>query len=241
MRKRAALVTGRSSGIGLAISRALAREGFNQTVVARDEDKLRAAVGELQQAGHRAEAFAGDLVDESAVRDAVARHTAAFGWLDLLVNNAGTPIQAPIAELATDELDPQLRLNLRTPILLYREAADLLQRAGAEHGQALVINIASLAARGEPNFAAYAAAKAGVLSLTRSINREWADAGVRSTALTPGTVNTPATDFLKDQFPPEDMIQPEDLAEAVRFLVRTSKRCVVSEIVFAAPGEVVPV
>ena len=81
------------------------------------------------------------------------------------------------------------------------------------------------------------AAKAGLIALTRSLDREEADAGVRVTALCPGFVDTPMTDFVKEQVPPEEMIRPEDIAESVRFLLRVSPACVVPEIMFVRPGE----
>jgi NAD(P)-dependent dehydrogenase (short-subunit alcohol dehydrogenase family) len=131
----------------------------------------------------------------------------------------------------------QLDLNLRAIILFYRECADLLRAAGAEHRNALVINLASIAGKGGAGWlSVYAATKAAVIGWTQSMNQELANDGIKSVALCPGFVDTPMTEFIKEQVKAEEMIQPQDIAEAVRFLLRTSAYCLVPEIVFERPG-----
>jgi NAD(P)-dependent dehydrogenase (short-subunit alcohol dehydrogenase family) len=233
MPDRAALVTGASSGIGLAIARVLGDEGFALTVAARRPEKLSAAAGELRAAGHEVEEVAADMADEDAVRGVVARHRERFGRLDVLVNNAGVGIGAPVAETTTKRLDLQLDINLRAMILFYRECADLLRAAAADRGSAQVINMASVTGKsGQPWLSVYSATKGGVVAFTESMNRELGGAGVKSVALCPGYVDTAMTDFIKEEVSPDDMIKTSDIAEAVRFLLRTSRACVVPEIIF---------
>ena len=238
MADRAAIVTGASSGIGLALARMLGEEGYGLTVASRRPEKIESAAEELRGAGHDVEVVAGNMADEEAVKSVVAAHRDRFGRLDVLVNNAGVGIGAPIAETETKKLDIQLDVNLRSYILFYRECADLLRAAGAEHRNALVVNTASIAGKsGQGWLSIYSATKFGVVGLTQSMNKELGAEGIKSVALCPGFVDTPMTEFIREQVPPTEMIQTTDIAEAVRFLLRTSPHCVVPEIVFQRPGE----
>ena len=238
MPDRAALVTGASSGIGLAIADLLGREGYGLTLAARRPDKLSAAVEELRRKGYDIEEVAANLTSEEDIQRVVAAHRDRFGRLDVLVNSAGVGVGAPVAEHQTKRVDMQLDLNLRAIILFYRECIELLQAAGGEHRNALVINLSSIAGKGGAGWlSVYAATKAAVIGWTQSMNKELAPSGIKSVALCPGFVDTPMTEFIREQVKPEEMIRPEDIAEAVRFLLRTSPTCVVPEIVFQRPGE----
>jgi NAD(P)-dependent dehydrogenase (short-subunit alcohol dehydrogenase family) len=237
MPDRAALVTGASSGIGLAIADLLGQEGYGLTLAARRPEKLSAAVEELRGKGYEVEEVAANLTAEEDVQRVVAAHRERFGRLDVLVNSAGVGIGAPLAEVQTKRVDMQLDLNLRAIVLFYRECAEMLRAAGAEHRNALVINLSSIAGKGGAGWlSVYAATKAAVIGWTQSMNQELADDGIKSVALCPGFVDTPMTDFIKESVKPDEMIQPQDIAEAVRFLLRTSPYCLVPEIVFQRPG-----
>jgi NAD(P)-dependent dehydrogenase (short-subunit alcohol dehydrogenase family) len=238
MPARAALVTGASSGIGLAIAHLLGEEGHGLTIAARRPDKLEAAAQELSAAGFDVEAVAGNMGDEDDVARVVAAHRRRFGRLDVLVNGAGVGVGAAVDDMVTKRVDLQIDVNLRAPILLYRETADLLKAAGAEHRNALVINLASISGKsGQAWLSVYSATKAGLIGFTQAMNKELAGEGVKSVALAPGFVDTPMADFVKDSIPAQDMIRTSDIAEAVRFLLRLSPNCVVPEIVFQRPNE----
>jgi short-subunit dehydrogenase len=123
-------------------------------------------------------------------------------------------------------------------VLFYRECAEMLKAAGAEHAGALVVNLASLAGKSpQPWLSVYAATKAAVIAYAAAMNKELNSAGVKSVALCPGFVDTDMTEFIRGAVPQEEMIRPSDIAEAVRFLLRLSPACVVPEIVFSRPGE----
>jgi NAD(P)-dependent dehydrogenase (short-subunit alcohol dehydrogenase family) len=238
MAKRAALITGGSSGIGLAIARALGEEGYALTVSARRPQKLEEAVAGLRADGLQVESVAANMSEEEDVVSVFAAHKATYGRLDVLVNNAGVGIGAPMEQIQTKHLDMQLAVNLRALILGTREGLPLLREAGAEHGKALIVNTASIAGKeGQAWLSIYAATKAAVINFSQSTHRETGGAGIQCTALAPGFVDTPMTEFVKGQVPAEEMIQPADLGEAVRFLLRTSPNCHVPEIVFTRPGE----
>jgi NAD(P)-dependent dehydrogenase (short-subunit alcohol dehydrogenase family) len=242
MADKAAIVTGASSGIGLAIADVLGQEGHGLTVAARRPDKLEAAAEGLRAKGYDVEVVAGNLADEDVVRQVVAAHRDRFGRLDVLVNNAGVGVGSTVAELNTKRVDLQLDLNLRSPILFYRETAELLRAAGAEHHNALVVNTASISGkRGEAWLSVYSATKHGVVGFTEAMNKELNGEGIKSCALCPAFVDTAMTDFVKEHVPAENMIRPEDVAESVRMLLRLSPGCVIPEILFEQPGGGLPI
>ena len=238
MTDRAALVTGASSGIGLEIAHTLGAEGHALTVAARRPEKLAGAAAELRDAGYEVEEVAGNMADEADVQRVVAAHRERWGRLDVLVNNAGVGVGAAVAEMVTKRIDLQVDVNLRAIMLFYRECAGLLRAAGGEHRNALVINMSSISGKsGQAWLSVYSATKAAVIGWTQAMNQELNGEGIKSVALCPGFVDTPMTEFVREQIPREKMIRPEDISASVRFLLRTSPNCVVPEIVFQRPGE----
>ena len=240
MDARAALITGGSSGIGLAIARALGSEGYGITLSARRPEKLESAADELRAEGLTIEAVPANVANEEEIKRAVQAHEQRFGRLDVLVNNAGIGIGGAIAEAETKRLDLQLDVNLRAVYLMTRDCIPLLKAAGGEHGKALIVNMASIAGKYAQGWlAAYSATKFGVVGLSQAAHRELATSGIQVTALCPGFVATAMTDWIEDQVPKEEMIRPEDIASAVLFLLGTSPNCMIPEIQFMRPGETV--
>jgi NAD(P)-dependent dehydrogenase (short-subunit alcohol dehydrogenase family) len=238
MAERAAIVTGASSGIGLAIARVLAEEGYGVTMAARRPEKLQGAVDGLAGEGFDVHAVAASLSEEAEVQKVVAAHSERYGRLDVLVNNAGVGIGANVEEIQTKYLDMQLSVNLRSIVLFYRECVPMLKQAGAEHSNALVVNTSSISGkRAEAWLSVYSATKHGVVGWTEAMNKELGAHGIKSTALCPAFVDTPMTDFVKGQVKAEEMIRPRDIAEAVRFMLRVSPACVVPEMMFVRPGD----
>ena len=236
--ERAALITGGSSGIGLAIARALAEDGYGVTLSSRRPEKLQAAAEELEEAGLDVHAVAANVMNEEEIVDLVAAHRDRFGRLDVLVNNAGLGVGAQMEAIETKKLDMQLDINLRSYVLATREALPMLKEAGREHGKALIVNTASITGKaGQPWISVYSATKFGVVGFSQSTAREVGADGIQVTALCPGFVDTAMTEWVHGQVDPEAMIRPEDLAEAVRMLLRTSPNCHVPEILFLRPGE----
>ncbi len=177
---RAALITGGSSGIGLAIARTLGGEGYGLTVSARRPDKLEEAVAGLAEDGLDVNAVPANMSKEDDVAALAAAHRERYGRLDVLVNNAGLGIGGAIADHETKSLDMQLDVNLRGVYLMTRECIPMLKEAGAEHGKALIVNMSSIAGKyGQGWLAAYSATKAGVVGLTQATHRELAGDGVQ--------------------------------------------------------------
>ena len=238
MPDRAAIVTGASRGIGFAIADVLGSEGYGLTISARKPDTLEQAAETFRGKGYDVEPVVGNMTDEDAIKSVVAKHRERYGRLDVLVNNAGVGIGAAMAEQQTKYVDMQIAVNIRAIVLFYRECAEMLRAAGAEHKSALVVNMSSIAGKsGQAWLSVYAATKFAVIGYTQSMNKEIGGEGVKSVAFCPGFVDTDMTDFVKGQVSADEMIRPEDIGEAVRFLLRLSPACVVPEIVFQRPGE----
>jgi NAD(P)-dependent dehydrogenase (short-subunit alcohol dehydrogenase family) len=217
---KAALVTGGSSGIGLAIARMLHDEGFELTLAARTREKVEAAAQELG-----ALAVTADVANEDDCRRAVAEHGDKHGRLDVLVNSAGMGIAGPIGEMPTKHIDLQLAVNLRGTMVVTAAALPLLRDA---HG--LIVNLASIAGTiPSPQLPVYGATKAAVIQFTATLNRGEEEHGVRATALSPGFVATPMSEFAP--IPQDEMIRPEDCAEVVRMLLRLSPQARIPHIV----------
>jgi NAD(P)-dependent dehydrogenase (short-subunit alcohol dehydrogenase family) len=226
LRVQAALVTGGSSGIGLAIARMLRDEGYEVTVASRRQERVDAAADELGAFG-----VAANVADEADCVRLVEAHRERFGRLDVLVNSAGIGIASTIAELQTKHLDLQLGINLRGLALVTREAIPLLRAA-----RGLIVNLASIAGTlPTPGLAIYGATKAAVIALTKSLNYELEDEGIRATAICPGFVDTPMAAWTG--LPGEDMIRTEDCAELVRMLLRLGPAARIPEIVVERMGE----
>src|SRR6476619_3273562 len=131
MAERAAIVTGASSGIGLAIARVLGEEGFGITMAARRPEKLEGAAKDLESAGFDVNSVSANVANEGDIQNVVNAHRNRYGRLDVLVNNAGIGIGATLGDIQTKRLDMQLDINLRQIVLFYRECLEMLQAAGA--------------------------------------------------------------------------------------------------------------
>jgi 3-oxoacyl-[acyl-carrier protein] reductase len=221
----AALVTGCSSGIGLEIARRLRALGYDVTVSARTTERLQSAAGEIGAYSVQA-----DLAHEEDCERLVVEHRARFGRMDVLVNCAGVGVGGRIEELETKHWDLQFAVNVRGAFLVTRAATPLLRES-----RGWIVNIASIAGTiAAPGLAAYGASKAALISLTRSLNAELGDDGVRVCALCPGFVDTPMAAWTGMRS--EEMIQPADCAEIVEMLLRLSPRARVSQIVLERLG-----
>ena len=224
--ERTALVTGGSSGIGLAIARMLHDEGFGLTLASRRAERVETAAAELG-----AQAVAADVSDADDCARLVAAHRERFGRLDVLVNSAGVGIAGMVADLPAKHLDLQLGVNLRGLFLVTQAAIPLLRES-----RGWIVNLASIAGTvPTPGLATYGATKAAVISLTRSLNFELEADGVRAIAICPAFVDTPMAEW--SGIDPAEMIRPEDCAEIVRMCLRLSPYARVPQAVIERIGE----
>jgi NAD(P)-dependent dehydrogenase (short-subunit alcohol dehydrogenase family) len=221
----AALVTGGSSGIGLAIAQMLCDEGFELTLASRRPERVEAAAADLG-----AVAVAANMADAEDCARVVAEHRERFGRLDVLVNSAGVGIGGRVEELPAKHLDIQLGVNLRGLFLVTQAAIPLLRES-----RGWIVNLASIAGTlPTPGLATYGATKAAVIALTRSLNDELDSDGVRAIALCPGFVDTPMAQW--SGIEPAEMIRPEDCAEVVRMCLRLSPTARIPQVVIERMG-----
>jgi len=222
-----AVVTGAGRGIGRAVARALAAAGAEVVCVARTVAEIQAVADEIADAGGQALALETDLADEASVRALFAAVRERCGRLDVLVNNAGVGRYGPVAEFPVEDLDQVIAVNLRGTFLCCQEAMRMMVPAGRGY----IINVSSVVGfKGYPNQAAYTATKHGVMGLTKSLAVEAQPHGIRASAILPGGVDT---DLVRQARPDLDrsvLMQPEDVAQAVMFLLSLSDRAAVDQV-----------
>lgn len=221
--QRVAIVTGASRGIGRAIALRLAKDGRHVVLVSRTSGPLGEVKSLIEEAGGSAGALAVDVGDASAWQDAVERVAEEHGRLDILVNNAGITRDNLLMRMSDEEFDDVVRINLKSAFVACRAAARSMMKG--RFGR--VVNIASTSGVvGNAGQANYAAAKAGLIGLTKSLARELGGKGVTANVIAPGFIETDMTSSLGEQI--RDRVlegmavkrfgTPEDIAEAVSYM-----------------------
>jgi NAD(P)-dependent dehydrogenase (short-subunit alcohol dehydrogenase family) len=223
---RVGIVTGASRGIGATTAKALAAEGAAVALAARDESALAEVAGEIERAGGRPLVVPVDVTDEDAVKQLVEATTAAFGRLDLAVNNAGGSGHppTPLADVATRDFDSAFAVNLRGVfVALKHEIAAMLATGGGA-----IVNIASTAGvEAVAGLAGYVAAKHGLVGLTKVAALDYAEQGVRVNALAPGPILTERLQHAGEEaqrmaglaMPMRRIGSPEEVAAAATWLL----------------------
>jgi len=240
---RRALVTGAQQGIGRACTLALARAGADVAINWLDDKSgAEAAAADIQALGRRAVLVQGTIATCSAARRIVEEADAALGGLDTLINNAGIFPRSPFLELAEAEWDAVHNVNLKGSFLI----AQALARGMVSNGRkGAIVNLSSSSVRGHVLGAHYAASKAGIIGLTRSMALALAPHGIRVNAIAPGLTDTaqPRYQFSEAEMleqsrliPLGAMAQPSDIADIIVFLVSDRARFITGEVVHANGG-----
>lgn len=223
------IVTGASSGIGAAIARRFASAGSRVVLAARRKERLDEVKAQIDAAGGTASVCLADVTDYGQVSRLIESTIQEQGRIDILVNNAGHAVAKPLLQTSVEELDSQLDSNLRGVCYGCHAVAPHMVRQGAGH----IVNIGSICSmKHYPDYAAYVAAKFGVLGFSRSFYEEVREHGIRVNVLCPAAVNTAWADVAGAELPwaQEDRLQPDDLAEAALFCVAMPKRVQIADI-----------
>jgi short-subunit dehydrogenase len=240
MPERAAIVTGASRGIGLALATVLADEGYGVTLTARKPELLEESARTLRERGAEVQHVAANLADEESVRAVVTRHRETFGRLDVLREQRWRRHRRGGRRARDQASRPPARRERACDRPLLPGVRGAAAGGGRRHRRALVVNMASMAGKSpQPWLSVYSATKAAVVAYTTAMNKELNGEGVKSVAFCPGFVDTDMSEFVKESIPAEEMLRTSDIAEALRFLLRLSPNCVIPEIIFQRPGEAI--
>lgn len=244
---KVAIITGASSGIGLAAAKLFAAEGANLVVAARRGDRLDALVDEIASHGGTAIAVAGDVREEAHARTLAETAVSEFGGLDIAFNNAGASgAMGPLPEVTLEGWTDTLDVNLTSAFL----CAHYQLPAMLERGGGVMVFTSSFVGNsvGFPGMAAYAAAKAGLCGLVRALAVEYGARGIRANALLPGGVDTPGNnanapgagpevrDFIESLHALKRMATAEEMAKAALFLASDASSFVTGTGMFADGG-----
>lgn len=222
------LITGASSGIGLAIAQCLAQDGARLALVSRSKERLAAAVATLPPAAPPPLTLAGDVTRAADVDRVVAKALEAWGGIDVLVNAAGAAVFLPVGEMAEAQWDQVLDANLKAVFLMCRRLVPPMLAAGSGD----IVNIGSVAAhQGFENSTAYCASKHGLLGFSRALALEVRKKGLRVITVSPGSVNTPLWDTTGWSPDRSKMLQAGDVAEAVAAALSLPGRATVDELI----------
>lgn len=249
---KVALITGAGSGIGRATALLFAREGARVAVVGIPEAGVLATCAEITAAGGQALALPADVTSPAAVEAAVAATVDGLGGLDVVFNNAGVGLVAPIGETSMDLWERSLAVNLTGVFLGCRYAIPAMRRLG--RGGAIINSASTAALSGLPGRSAYAAAKGGVIAMTRVLAIECAPDAIRVNSLSPGATETEMVRRLyEDTDDPEAarreharrqpigrLSQPEEIAQAVLYLASDAARTVTGTNLVVDGGFSVP-
>jgi 3-oxoacyl-[acyl-carrier protein] reductase len=224
---RVALITGAGRGIGRSIALALAQAGARTFLAARSSDQLKGVAEEIRARGGEAEFLAADLSRADGVEAVFEALRHRYGTLDVLVNNAGLGICGPMVEFPEQSLDLLLAVNVKGLFLCCQQAMRLMVPAH----QGYIINISSVVGfKGYANQAAYTASKHAVMGITKSLAVEAQPYGIRVSAILPGAVDTDLMQALRPDLDKALLMKPQDVADAVMFLLSLSETAAVDEI-----------
>ncbi|MGI9521277.1 MAG: 3-oxoacyl-[acyl-carrier-protein] reductase [Hyphomicrobiaceae bacterium] len=237
-----ALVTGATGGIGEAVARILHERGAVVAISGRREEVLRSLAEDL---GDRVHILPCDLADRDQVGSLVDRAISVMGGLDILVNNAGLTKDNLFMVMKDEQWDDVIAVNLTSTFMLMRAAARAMMRAKTGFGR--IVNISSVSGIiGNPGQGNYAASKAGMIGMTKSLAREAASRGITANCIAPGFIQTPMTDVLNEKqvesimgaIPANCFGSPQDVAAAVLYLASAEARYVTGQTLHVNGGMV---
>jgi 3-oxoacyl-[acyl-carrier protein] reductase len=229
---KVAIITGSTSGIGLATARVLKREGWSLSLVGRKTEAIEEEFKEDL-------IIKADISDPQVAEDIVKRTVEKFGRLDALINNAGQTLDKPLLRITAEDLENHFRTNLFSAFLLSKSALRYFKDGG------VIVNVSSVVGIiGNSWQTAYSASKAGLIAFTKSLAKEMGSRGIRVVAVAPGFIETPMTEGLPEQvkkkylenIPLRRFGKPEEVAEVIAFLVSDKASYISGQVIVVDGG-----
>jgi 3-oxoacyl-[acyl-carrier protein] reductase len=229
---KVAIITGATSGIGLATARVLKREGWSLSLVGRKTEAIEEEFKEDL-------IIKADISDPQVAEEIVKRTVEKFGRLDALINNAGQTLDKPLLRITAEDLENHFRTNLFSAFLLSKSALRYFKDGG------VIVNVSSVVGIiGNSWQTAYSASKAGLIALTKSLAKEMGSRGIRVVAVAPGFIETPMTEGLPEQvkkkylenIPLRRFGKPEEVAEVIAFLVSDKASYISGQVIVVDGG-----
>ncbi|MFZ8825609.1 MAG: SDR family NAD(P)-dependent oxidoreductase [Candidatus Caldipriscus sp.] len=229
---KVAIITGATSGIGLATARVLKREGWSLSLVGRKTEAIEEEFKEDL-------IIKADISDPQVAEEIVKRTVEKFGRLDALINNAGQTLDKPLLRITAEDLENHFRTNLFSAFLLSRSALRYFKDGG------VIVNVSSVVGIiGNSWQTAYSASKAGLIAFTKSLAKEMGSRGVRVVAVAPGFIETPMTEGLPEQVKKKYLEnialrrfgKPEEVAEVIAFLVSDKASYISGQVIVVDGG-----
>ncbi len=229
---KVAIITGATSGIGLATARVLKREGWSLSLVGRKTEAIEEEFKEDL-------IIKADISDPQVAEEIVKKTVEKFGRLDALINNAGQTLDKPLLRITAEDLENHFRTNLFSAFLLSKSALRYFKDGG------VIVNVSSVVGIiGNSWQTAYSASKAGLIAFTKSLAKEMGSRGIRVVAVAPGFIETPMTEGLPEQvkkkyrenIPLRRFGKPEEVAEVIAFLVSDKASYISGQVIVVDGG-----
>jgi short-subunit dehydrogenase len=232
MKKRTAIITGASKGIGKAIAAGLAELDYQTILFGRNRNNLKSVSEEITSKGFaEPSVFELDITDSEKIKKTVTEIVGKFGHIDILVNNAGIYFDGTL-ELPETDFKKMLDTNLTAQFVILQEVVPVMKKQKSGY----IFNVASRSGKvGFAGSGGYCASKFGLLGLNESLYRELTPQGIKVTALCPAWVNTNMAQEAGTPLQPKEMIQPDDLFKTIRWLLELSPGACVKEVVITNP------
>lgn len=240
LKDKVVVLTGAAQGIGASIAKVFSNQGAKLALIDKQEELLKNFAEELKRTNENVSYFSFDITDKSSVKEAIAKIKDQYGRIDVLVNNAGVTRDSMSYKMTEENWDLVMDINLKAPFLLIQEVFPIMK----EQKDGAILNASSVSSEGNVGQANYAASKAGLIGMTRSLALEFARYNVRVNCVAPGFTETEMIKTIPDEVkakivekvPMRRLAQPEEIADAYLFLASDNAKFITGQTIFVDGG-----